>query len=151
MQKLVQQASGILVASVLMAFAVPANAHDMCSEVHAAAYMDEPGELKSLIEAGADLNCRDSINQTPLITAVDGASIEIVAMLLDRGVKLNERDEFGETALVKARLKNTFFKVQGGKTYQDIYLRIIHMLEDAGAIEFADKGGQIPGVQPPKP
>jgi len=74
-----------------------------------------------------------------------------VAMLLARGVEMNERDEFGETALVKARLKEIGFQVQGGKTYQDIYLRIIHMLEDAGAIEYADKGAQIPGVQPPKP
>lgn len=126
-------------------------AHDMCSRVHAAAYLDEPDELARLIEAGVDLNCRDSLNQTPLITAIDGASIEVVAMLLARGVELNERDELGETALAKARLKAIGFQVQGGKTYQDIYLRIIHMLEDAGAIEYADKGGQIPGVQPPKP
>lgn len=130
----------------------PADAHDhnMCSRVHAAAYMDEPDEMARLIAAGVDLNCRDSINQTPLITAIDGASVEIVAMLLERGVELNSRDEFGETALVKARLKEVFFQVQGGKTYRNIYLRIIHMLEDAEAIRSAEKGGHVTGVHPPK-
>ncbi|MHA1599003.1 MAG: ankyrin repeat domain-containing protein [Alphaproteobacteria bacterium] len=139
----------------LISAPVPASAHThvsaMCSDVHAAAYLGEPEELAQLIARGADLNCLDSLNQTPLITATDGASVKIVEMLLAHGVKPNLRDEVGETALTKARLKEIFFQVQGGERYQAIYRRIIMMLEDSGAVEYAGKGAQVPGVTPAPP
>lgn len=103
--------------------------HANCDAVHAAAYMDEPQELKELVAHGADLNCRDNLLQTPLITAIDGASLDTVKMLLKLGVALAPRDELGETALEKARRKLTFFDVSGGENYRQLYLEIINLLE----------------------
>lgn len=107
--------------------------HASCEAVHAAAYMDEPQELMELVDHNADLNCLDSLFQTPLITAVDGASIDIVKILLQKKVALDYRDELGETALAKARRKLAFFDMNGGENYRQLYLVLIKMLERAGA------------------
>ncbi len=102
--------------------------HVDCQELHAAAYLDEPVKLVKLIEQGADMECRDSINQTPLITATDGASFEAFSILLGQGANINARDELGQTALDKARLKLSFFDMRGGEMYRDLYRKMIEML-----------------------
>jgi len=107
--------------------------HADCLELHAAAYMDEPGELIDSIRHGADIECRDAIYQTPLITATDGASFSVFSILLARGADIHARDEIGETALDKARKKLAFFDIQGGEIYYDIYQRMIEMLIAASA------------------
>ena len=107
--------------------------HVDCQELHAAAYMDEPGELEERIQHGADLECRDAINQTPLITATDGASFAVFSVLLARGANIHARDEIGETALDKAKRKLAFFDMQGGEMYHELYQRMIEMLIAAGA------------------
>lgn len=56
--------------------------HANCSDVHAAAFLDEPVELLLLFSHGADYNCRDVFQQTPLITATRGASLETMKILL---------------------------------------------------------------------
>jgi len=148
-------ATMLLFCAVSLLSIVDAKAHDpaqsMCSDVHAAAYLDEPGEMKALIEQGANLNCLDSLNQTPLITATDGASLDIVVMLLAQGVDLNRRDEIGETALIKAQRKESSFQGQGGQTYRDIFARISSMLLKAGAIEYAEIKNSKPAGAPSKP
>ncbi len=75
------------------------------------------------------------LRQTPLITATDGASLGIVKLLLAIGVSINARDELGQTALGKARLKLAFFDMKGGEGYRDLYLEMINILENAGAKE----------------
>lgn len=110
-------------------------AHGNCPDLHAAAFLDEPDELTALLDDGVDLNCLDQFNQTPLITATEGASLEIVKMLLGQGVLLNERDELGQTALSKARQKLAFFDMQGGGGYRQLYREMIDLLEKAGAVE----------------
>lgn len=120
---------GFLVSMPVMAH------HANCANLHAAAFLDEPGELSDLHHHGADLNCRDELFQTPLITATDGASLDIVKMLLMMGVSINARDEVGDTALAKARQKLVFFDMKGGEGYKSLYLEMISLLEGAGAVE----------------
>ncbi len=125
-------------ALILAALPAPRDAganHGGCNEVHAAAFLDEPAELSHLIAHGVDLNCRDVLFQTPLITATDGASLTIVKMLLKQGVHVNARDELGETALAKARRKQAFFDMKGGETYHHLYRDMIALLVEAGARE----------------
>lgn len=109
--------------------------HISCAELHAAAYLDEPEELSNILLHGVDLNCRDALLQTPLITATDGASLDIVKILLNNEVAINARDEIGETALTKARQKLDFFDMKGGEGYRNLYLELIALLENAGAVE----------------
>jgi len=127
------------IAIALLTILTPARAlawHDACEDLHAAAFLDEPAELRQLLEHdGIDLECRDVLHQTPLITATDGASLEIVEMLVAHGVNLNARDEIGETALTKARNKLASLNVPGGETYRKLYRRLISVLTEAGAAE----------------
>jgi len=109
--------------------------HANCQDVHAAAYLNEPVELAMLLSHGADQNCRDELHQTPLITAANGASLEIMRMLLKQGVNVNSRDEFGETALTKALQRVPFFDMKGGEKYRQLYQKMIGLLVQAGAIE----------------
>ena len=88
-----------------------------------------------LLSHGADQNCRDEFNQTPLITATNGASLETMKMLLKQGANVNSRDEIGETALTKALQKMTFFKMKGGENHRQLYKKMIGLLVQAGAIE----------------
>ena len=112
------------------------NAHHIkCSEVHAAAYLDEPVELIELLKQGADQNCRDEFRQTPLITATKAASMSVVELLLGLDVSINSRDEIGETALTKARRKMIFFDVKGGENYYELYKKMIDLLIKSGAEE----------------
>ena len=109
--------------------------HIDCSALHAAAFFDEPTELSALLHPGVDLDCRDTLKQTPLITATQGASLDVVKMLLERGVSVNARDEIGQTALLKARQKLAFFDMEGGQKYRHLYQEMIDLLERAGATE----------------
>lgn len=123
------------VAGLLLASGTVKAHHAFCPDIHAAAFLDEPGELSALLNHGIDLNCRDTIKQTPLITAADGASLSIVKILLGQGVHVNARDEIGETALLKARQKLASFHIKGGEVYREIYREMIALLEKAGATE----------------
>jgi len=107
--------------------------HIDCQELHAAAFLDEPAELKELILHGTDMDCRDAINQTPLITATDGASFDSFSLLLTHGANINARDEVGQTALDKALEKHAYFDMKGGETYRELYRQMIEMLIAAGA------------------
>ena len=121
----------LFLSAPLMAMAHHAN----CRDVHAAAYLDEPYEIAVLLSHGADQNCRDELNQAPLITATNGANLETVKLLLKKGVSINSRDEIGETALTKARLKLTFFDIKGGETHRQLYQEMIGLPIQAGALE----------------
>jgi hypothetical protein len=125
----------LLLGGILLAPESAQADHAHCSDIHAAAFMDEPGELSLLLRHGVDLNCRDNLHQTPLITATDGASLGIVKMLLAMNVAVNARDQVGETALAKARQKLAFFDMEGGEGYRNLYLEMITLLERAGAVE----------------
>jgi ankyrin repeat protein len=127
--------AALILAGLLISSRAVMAHHASCPDLHAAAFLDEPGELSGLLGHGADLNCRDSIKQTPLITAAEGASLSIVKILLGHGVSVNARDEIGQTALLKARQKLAYFDREGGEVYRDLFREMITLLEQAGATE----------------
>lgn len=55
--------------------------------------------IKMLIEAGADVEARDSLGNTPLHVAVNGWLLPVVEMLLEAGADINERDPSGDVPL----------------------------------------------------
>ncbi|XP_053168842.1 fibronectin type 3 and ankyrin repeat domains protein 1 isoform X2 [Hemicordylus capensis] len=56
-----------------------------------------------LIDAGADVNMKDSDGKTPLMVAALNNHDDLVALLLDRGADLAVKNEFGKGALEMAR------------------------------------------------
>jgi len=55
-----------------------------------------------LLENGANINDRDTIDQTPLIIAAFNGWKDIVKMLLDAGADIGHRNDQGENALISA-------------------------------------------------
>jgi ankyrin repeat protein len=53
--------------------------------------------VKFLVEAGADVNVRDAVNQTPLMTAATLAQYDIVYFLLKSGADATLKDNWGYT------------------------------------------------------
>ncbi len=75
--------------------------------------------LKRLIDAGADVDARDSTGKTPLIRAAEAGRLEVVQLLLEEGADREARDDREErTALIWAS--------QAGRT------RIVSALLEAG-------------------
>lgn len=109
--------------------------HPSCSDLHAAAFLDEPRELQGLLRHGADINCLDALGQTPLITAVNGASYQCFKLLLDAGAKVNVKTEYGEPLLTHVRGKARSFDMDGGERLRAVFARMASNLETAGAME----------------
>ena len=55
-----------------------------------------------LLENGANINDRDTIDQTPLIIAAFNGCTDIVKMLLDSGANIEHKNDQGENALISA-------------------------------------------------
>ena len=72
--------------------------------LHNAAYWGRSEDIKTLLEAGADLNARDEIGRTLLHFAVMGktANAEAIRTLLEAGADPNARSESGYTPLHSA-------------------------------------------------
>jgi len=58
-------------------------------------------EVKALIEAGADINVTDSIENTLLMKAAETKNNDLLLLLTDCGADVNARNLSGETALIK--------------------------------------------------
>ncbi|CAM9946698.1 unnamed protein product, partial [Ectocarpus sp. 8 AP-2014] len=54
---------------------------------------------QSLISHGADLEARNAVEGTPLISAASAGNVDVLRILLDHGVALERRDANGDTAL----------------------------------------------------
>jgi ankyrin repeat protein len=60
-------------------------------------------EVESAIKAGADLKARNEDDQTPLFVAARfNDDPEAVAVLIEAGAELDDKDRYGETALMAA-------------------------------------------------
>ncbi|MDR1802322.1 MAG: ankyrin repeat domain-containing protein [Treponema sp.] len=57
------------------------------------------GGARSALDAGANVNARDSYLQTPLMMASVSGNLEVVKYLVERGADITLRDENGDTAL----------------------------------------------------
>jgi ankyrin repeat protein len=72
-----------------------------------------------LLKNGANINDRDTIDQTPLIIAAFNGCTDIVKMLLDAGANIEHKNDQGENALISAA--------------QEGYIDTVKLLLDAGA------------------
>ena len=59
-----------------------------------------------LVKYGADVNCIDKSQSTPLHRAVGSSKIDITVLLLDHGAYVNAQDDFKNTPLLIASTKN---------------------------------------------
>ena len=105
-----------------------------------AARIAEPEVVKLLLARGAPANARhkDRDNNTVLMEAASGGSVENVKLILDAGADLKAINENGQTALMKAvKLDHTYSPEQR--------LPIIELLLSKGAdINQKDNSGQTP-------
>ena len=107
--------------------------HPSCGDLHAAAFLDEPGELKGLLRHGADVNCLDALGHTPLVTAINGASFRCFTLLLDAGARVDVRTEYGKALLAHTRAKVASLNVDGAQNLQALYQKMVVRLKAAGA------------------
>jgi len=78
--------------------------HQGWTPLHLAAVYGRADIAKLLLDKGADIDCKDQINETPLHKAVSYKNIETTKLLLKRGASVNTKNEFGETPLHKAAI-----------------------------------------------
>ena len=108
--------------------------HLNCRQLHEAAFLDEPGEVRDALAHGIDVNCKDALGHTALVTAVNGASIESFNVLMKAGAKVNVLTEFGQSLLKHTEKKFRSVDHQKGlEQYRDLYEIMIARLQTAGA------------------
>lgn len=61
-----------------------------------------PATVHFLIEAGADINIANCLGQTPLLKALDLASLLVVDMLINAGADINHQDKYCRSPLMIA-------------------------------------------------
>jgi len=70
------------------------------SSLHAAAWSGDIEEVRALVEAGADVNWRDSIGESAIFGAAGWGNAEVVRYLLGKGARHDFREhQSGYTAL----------------------------------------------------
>lgn len=80
---------------------------------------------KLLIDYGADVNLKDVTGKTPLMNAVISGNIETLELLIKNGSLVEEKDNIGDTALMKVMCrKNSDFLTN---------IKIVNILMDNGA------------------
>lgn len=127
-------AAGMAAVATVFALSGPAQAdHDDCTALHEAVFMDEPQDVRDLIDHGADVNCLDVLGQTPLVTAVNGASMDSFSVLMDAGANVDVRTEFGHTLLTHTKKKFSSFTTPSGANFKALYGTMVARLEQAGA------------------
>jgi len=57
------------------------------------------GGVRSALDAGANVNARNSYDQTPLMMAIIGGNLEAAKYLVERGADITLQDKDGDTAL----------------------------------------------------
>jgi len=80
--------------------AVNTRAENGWTAVTLASATGQAAVVRQLLEAGADANAADVYGWTPLMRAVDSDRIEVIRVVLqNKSVRVNARDDQGETAL----------------------------------------------------
>ncbi|WP_428047156.1 ankyrin repeat domain-containing protein [Candidatus Proelusimicrobium excrementi] len=71
-----------------------------------AASSDNAESLRLLLGKGSNVDVRDWIEGTPLMTAAESGNLENVILLIEAGADVNSSNKFGNTALSLAAMKN---------------------------------------------
>lgn len=122
------------IAMSFIAFAPTARAgHDDCRALHEAAFMDDPEVVRKLLTEGTDINCLDVLGQTPLVTAVNGASMDSFTILMNAGADVDVNTEYGRSLLAHTKRKYASFTTQAGAKFRALYGDMVVRLEQAGA------------------
>lgn len=75
-------------------------------QIFNAASNDNVESLRLLLEKGVNVNARDGLDKTPLMTAAESGNLENVKLLIEAGADVNSRNKFGDTALRLAVMGN---------------------------------------------
>ena len=103
------------------------------TELHAAAWNGDAGEVRRLVRGGANVNTASDFGTTPLHSAAMKSNVEVIKVLLELGATLEARDSLGRTPLIVAAEVNPQPK------------SVIETLLSAGASsEAKDKFGKTP-------
>lgn len=120
-----------LLSSLLTSSTVPQSALSL------AAMLDRPLILQYLMLRGAPLDLPDPQGNTPLLQAVDRASLSCLSLLIDHGADPEIRNKFGEGARERAARK--------GMRGVEEYLRgVIEEKTLKGATDSSKEGVQVP-------
>ena len=77
--------------------------YDNYTALHAAVTSDKLACIRVLLELGADIEDKDFLESTPLLTAAsESRDIETLRLLLERGANISEIDALGHTVLHQA-------------------------------------------------
>jgi len=97
---------------------------------------DDPRLLELTLDAGADVDAKDSFNGTGLIRAAERGYARIVRRLLTTDIDLDHVNRLGWTALLEAIVLG-----EGGRAHTDT----VRLLVDAGAdVNLPDREGTTP-------
>jgi len=105
-----------------------------CESLHEAAFLDEPDEVRDALAHGVDVECKDVLGQTALVTAVNGASIGSFDVLISAGAEVNVRTEYGNSLLQHTKRKfRSVDQQKGMEQYRNLFQTMIVRLQTAGA------------------
>ena len=97
---------------------------------------DDPHLLELTLDAGADVDAKDSFNGTGLIRAAERGYARVVRRLLATDIDLDHVNRLGWTALLEAIVLG-----EGGRAHTDT----VRLLVDAGAdVNLPDREGTTP-------
>jgi cytohesin len=105
------QARDVRMVEKLIAQGVPVNFCDEKFQYTPLSWAAENGSARiarRLIAAGADVNARDWLNQTPLWSAVTYDRVRVVRVLLEAGAQVNITDDSGDSLLQNAIWSESF-------------------------------------------
>lgn len=93
-------------------------------ELFEAVKIDDAARIRKMLEAGIEVNSRDSAGSTLLMLASYAGNLPVVKALLESGANVNATDEHGWTALAKSTYN---FDLKRG------FADVVQALIDAGA------------------
>ena len=118
---------------------------DATTALHEAVDKNHADVVQVLIDAGADIEKRDSVGRTPLILACVRGCLDAVKVLVQAGAELRVTDSNDDTCLITVGTENNFTALLEavGKNHA----AVVQVLIDAGAdIEEEDSDGCTPLV-----
>lgn len=127
---------------VAEAGAAPAPSTPLETRLHVALQRADLPAVRELVKAGADVNARDLRGGNALHVAVNFAGdLDVMTLLLDRGVDLHATNEDGQTPLMVA-LQHAHYRHEGNG---DRLVQVARLLIARGAsVKVAGAGGRVP-------